>query len=61
MYSNDLNNAYEYECERRKDEMREAAQSQVLREFRRNGKSSSSRLVAGLSMLVLLVAAFLNR
>jgi hypothetical protein len=61
MYSNDLNNAYEYECERRKDEMREAAQSNLVRELRRNGKRSSSRLVAGLSALALLVAAFLNR
>ena len=61
MYSNDLNNAYAYECERRKDEMREAAQSNLLRELRGKGKKSSSRLVAGLSALALLVAAFLNR
>ena len=40
MYSNDLNNAYAYECERRKDEMREAAQSNLLRELRGNRKSS---------------------
>ena len=55
MYSNDLNNSYSYECERRKDEMREAAQSNMLRELRRNRKSSS-RLVAALSGLALVVA-----
>jgi hypothetical protein len=55
MYSNDLNNAYAYECERRKDEMREAAQSNLLRELRRNRKSSP-RLVAALSGLALVLA-----
>ena len=55
MYSNDLNNSYSYECERRKDEMREAAQSQVLRELRRNRKSSP-RLVAALSGAALVLA-----
>jgi len=60
MYSNNLNNAYAYEYERRKDEMREAAQSKLAREFFENGKSSS-QLVARLSVLALLVAAFLNR
>jgi hypothetical protein len=55
MYSNDLNNSYSYECERRKDEMREAAQSNLLRELRGNRKSSS-RLVAALSGLALVLA-----
>src|SRR5688572_27795863 len=55
MYSNDLNNAYAYECERRKDEMREAAQSNLLRELRGNRKSSH-RLVAALSGLALMLA-----
>ena len=31
MYTNDLNNAYIYESERRKDEMRAAMESQLLR------------------------------
>ena len=60
MYSNDLNNAYAYECERRKDEMRDAAQSNLLREFRGKGKSSSP-LMAALSFLALMLAVFLNR
>jgi hypothetical protein len=33
VFSNDLNTSYAYECERRKDEMREAAQSNLLREL----------------------------
>ena len=60
MNTNDLNNSYAYECERRKDEMRDAAQSHLAREFRRNSKNSS-RLMAGLSFMALLLAAFLNR
>ena len=60
MYSNDLNSAYVYECERRKDEMRAAAQSNLVRELRGDGKNSSL-LVARLCLLALLVAAFLNR
>ena len=60
MYSNDLNNAYAYECERRKDEMREAAESHRVRELCGNGKSSS-RLTAGLTILALLLAVFINR
>lgn len=55
MYCNDLNNAYAYESERRKDEMREAAQSNLVRELRRNSKSSP-RLVAALSGLALVLA-----
>jgi len=58
MFSNNLNGAYEYESERRKDEMRDAAQSNLACEFRGNIKSSSSRWVAGLSMLALLLAIF---
>ncbi len=56
MYSNHLNNSYSYECERRKDEMREAAQSQVLREVRGNRKSSL-QLAAALSGVALVLAA----
>ena len=55
MYSNDLNNSYAYECERRKDEMREAAQSNLLRELR-GSRKSSPRLVAALSGLALVLA-----
>ena len=55
MYSNDLNNSYSYECERRKDEMREAAQSNMLRELRGNRKSSY-QLAAALSGLALALA-----
>ena len=61
MYSNDLNNSYSYECERRKDEMREAAQSQLLRELRGNRKSSP-RLVSalsGLALVLVVVSLFL--
>ena len=60
MFSNDLNNAYTYECERRKDEMREAAQSNLAREVGGDGKNSSL-LVAKLRVLALLVIAFLHR
>ena len=55
MYSNDLNNSYSYECERRKDEMREAAQSNLLRELR-GSRKSSPRLVTALSGLALVLA-----
>ena len=55
MYLKDLYNAYAYARERRKDEMREAAQSNLLRELRGNRKSSS-RLVAALSGLALVLA-----
>jgi len=56
MYCNDLNNAYAYECERRKDEMRDAAQSNLACEFRGNCKSPSFRWVSELSVLALLLA-----
>lgn len=36
MYTNNLNGSYEYEKERRKDEMRAAAESQILHGL--NGK-----------------------
>ena len=55
MYLKDLYNAYAYARERRKDEMREAAQSNLLRELRGNRKSSP-RLVAALSGLALVLA-----
>ena len=57
MHLNDLDNAYVYACKRRKDEMRDAAQSNLVRELRGNSKSSS-RLAAGLGVLALLLAIF---
>ncbi len=41
MYSNNLNNTYEYECERRHDERCAAAESQRLRDL--DGKRQLSR------------------
>lgn len=55
MYLKDLYNVYAYARERRKDEMREAAQSNMLRELRRNRKSST-RLLVALSGLALVLA-----
>ena len=55
MYLKDLFNAYEYARERRKDEMRAAAQSNLLRELR-GSRKSSHRLVAALSGLALVLA-----
>lgn len=55
MYLKDLYNAYAYARERRKDEMRAAAQSNMLRQLRGNGKSSY-RLVAALGGLALVLA-----
>jgi len=55
MYLKDLYNAYAYARERRKDEMREAAQSHLLRELR-GSRKSSLRLVAALSGLALVLA-----
>ena len=55
MYLKDLYNAYAYARERRKDEMREAAQSKLLRELRGSHESASKLLVA-LSGLALVLA-----
>lgn len=55
MYSNNLNGAYEYECERRKDEMRAAMESQRGRELggkRKPGLPSPLVLVGVLAVLV---------
>ena len=56
----DLYNAYEYARERRKEEMSEAAQNNMLRELRGNRKGSH-RLVAALSGLALVLAFLLSR
>ena len=58
MYLKDLYNAYAYARERRKDEMREAAQSNLLRELR-GSRKSSSRLVAVLSGVALVLVVLL--
>ena len=60
MHLKDLYNAYEYARERRKEEMREATQSNMLRELRGNRKSSR-RLMAALSVLALVLAVLLSR
>ena len=54
MYLKDLYNAYAYARERRNEEMREAAQSNMLCELRGNRKSSR-RLMAALSGLALVL------
>jgi len=53
-----LENAYAYESERRKDEMRAAAESQVHRHLRRH--KSPVRLVALLGVLAWLVTIFMR-
>jgi hypothetical protein len=53
-----LENAYVYESERRKDEMRAAADSQVHRHLKR--QKSPARLVALLGVLAWLVTTFMN-
>jgi len=55
MYTNDLNSAYAYECERRNDERRAASESLRLRELGRKSKASLPSLKAVLGILVVLV------
>jgi hypothetical protein len=56
MYSNNLNGAYEYECERRNDERRAAADSQRLRGSDNKRKWSPPSLVATIGILGMLIA-----
>ena len=56
MYSNNLNGAYEYESERRNDERRAAAESQVLRGLHDERKLSLPSPLAIIGILVLLFA-----
>lgn len=57
MYSNDLNNAYEYEFERRNDERRVAAESQMLRDLggRRKLSPPSFKTIIGILAVLLAV------
>lgn len=56
MYSNNLNSAYEYEYERRNDERRVAAESQMLRDLGGKRKLSSPSLMALSGILAVLLA-----
>jgi hypothetical protein len=62
MYSNDLNSAYMYESERRKDEMREAAESQRAHELlggkRKMGMPSPMVIIGILAVLIIVIRAF---
>lgn len=53
-----LENAYAYESERRKDEMRAAAESQVHRHLGR--RKSPARILAMLAILLWLVTMFIG-
>ena len=59
MYPRNLDNAYAYESERRKDEMRAAAQSRLVQEAVR-GRKPSARPTVMLSILALLLAFIIN-
>ena len=56
MFSNNLNGAYEYESERRNDERRAAAESQILRGLNGKRKLALPSPVVILGILVLLFA-----
>ena len=56
MYTNDLNNAHMYESERRNDERRAAAESELLRGLGRKQKTVYPSPVAVVSILAILVA-----
>ena len=61
MYSNNLNGAYEYESERRNDERRAAAESQVLRGLggkRRLGLPSPMAILGVLAVIVIVIRMF---
>jgi len=60
MYTNDLHNAYTYETERRKDEMRAAAQSRLAHGCKGdvkgvNARSIKHRLLVIIAVLTALV------
>jgi hypothetical protein len=59
MFSNDLENAYAYEMERRKDELSAAAQSRLQRESLKNYRSRSLPITV-LSILAFLLANLFN-
>ena len=56
MYSNDLNGAYEYECERRNDERHVAAESRMLRDPGGKRKLSPPSFMAIIGILAVLLA-----
>jgi hypothetical protein len=56
MYSNDLHGAYEYECERRNDERRAAADSQRLRGLGGKRKWSPPSLLTTIGIVAMLIA-----
>jgi hypothetical protein len=61
MFSNNLNSAYEYESERRNDERRAAAESQLLRGLdgkRKLGKPSPMAIIGILAMLIVVIRMF---
>jgi hypothetical protein len=55
MFSNDLNNAYEYERERRNDERRAATESQRVRGLVKRRSTSPIALAGILAVLVTLM------
>jgi hypothetical protein len=59
MFSNDLQNSYTYEVERRRDEMHAAAQIRLAREDLGNRRHVALP-VTGLSILMLLLAILIN-
>jgi len=59
MFSNDLENAYAYEMERRKDEMSAAAQSRLERESLKKLGSRTFPMTA-MGILALLLAILIN-
>ena len=62
MLTNDLNNAYAIECERRNDERRAAAESQRARELlgakRQMNLPSLLTILGFLAMLIVIIRAF---
>ena len=60
MFPSDLENAYAYEKERRKDEMRDAAKSQLVPQ-RFPVRASQVRRIAILSIPIWLLISFLVR
>jgi hypothetical protein len=56
MYSNNLNGAYEYECERRNDERRVAAESRMLRDSGNKRKLRPPSFMALIGILAVFLA-----
>ena len=58
MYSNNLNGSYEYESERRNDERRAVAESQMLHGLGRKSKINMTSPMVFIGVLAVLVAFF---